>query len=117
MLFHTYTFAIFFTIVYSGFLLLRTTRFWIHWLLAASYFFYGWWNPFYLLLLFYSTSVDYVSVKVSSICSQLDVLAFDHANRNAARRVTEFCQLHKLLRGEKLGALRRGAARFVSSCT
>ena len=64
MLFHTYTFAVFFTIVYAGFLLLRTTRFWVHWLLAASYFFYGWWNPLYLLLILYSTTIDYVSVRL-----------------------------------------------------
>lgn len=64
MLFHTYTFAIFFAIVYTGFLVLRKTRFWIHWLLAASYFFYGWWNPFYLLLILYSTTIDYVSVRL-----------------------------------------------------
>ena len=45
MLFHTYTFAVFFTIVYTVFLLLRKTKYWVHWLLAASYVFYGWWNP------------------------------------------------------------------------
>ena len=29
------------------------------WLLAASYFFYGYWNPLFLLLLLFSTAVDY----------------------------------------------------------
>ena len=29
------------------------------WLLAASYFFYGYWNPVFLLLLLFSTAVDY----------------------------------------------------------
>ena len=29
------------------------------WLLAASYFFYGWWNPLYLFLIIYSTALDY----------------------------------------------------------
>ena len=30
-----------------------------YWLLAASYFFYGYWNPLFLFLLFFSTAVDY----------------------------------------------------------
>lgn len=30
------------------------------WLLAASYFFYGWGNPLYLSLLFFSTALDYL---------------------------------------------------------
>jgi hypothetical protein len=44
MLFHTWIFAVFFVIVYAGYLLLRPTRFWLHWLLIASYVFYGQWN-------------------------------------------------------------------------
>ncbi|MFO0917559.1 MAG: MBOAT family O-acyltransferase [Planctomycetaceae bacterium] len=62
MLFHTWTFAVFFLIVYSGFLVLRQTRFWLYWLFVASYVFYGWWNPLYLLLILYSTTMDYVVV-------------------------------------------------------
>ena len=31
-----------------------------YWLLAASYFFYGYWNPMLLLLLLFSTAVDYL---------------------------------------------------------
>ena len=31
-----------------------------YWLLAASYFFYGYWNPAFLLLLLFSTAVDYL---------------------------------------------------------
>ena len=31
-----------------------------YWLLAASYFFYGYWNPVFLLLLLLSTAVDYL---------------------------------------------------------
>ena len=31
-----------------------------YWLLAASYFFYGYWNPVFLLLLLFSTAVDYL---------------------------------------------------------
>jgi D-alanyl-lipoteichoic acid acyltransferase DltB (MBOAT superfamily) len=62
MLFHTWPFLLFFVVVYTGYLALRPTRFWLHWLLAASYFFYGWWNPLYLLLVVYSTALDYAIV-------------------------------------------------------
>ena len=34
-------------------------RFRKYWLLAASYFFYGYWNPLFLFLLLFSTAVDY----------------------------------------------------------
>lgn len=62
MLFHTWDFLIFFIIVYSGYILLKRTRYWLHWLLGASYFFYGWWNPLYLILIIYSTALDYFVV-------------------------------------------------------
>jgi len=32
------------------------------WLLVASYVFYGFWNPLYLILILYSTTVDYLAV-------------------------------------------------------
>ena len=62
MLFHTWPFALFMLLVLPVFLALRGTRWWIPWLLAASYFFYGWWNPYYLLLVVYSTTLDYLLV-------------------------------------------------------
>jgi len=62
MLFHTWTFLAFFLVVYTGFLLLKRTRFKAPWLLAGSYVFYGWWNPAYLLLIVWSTTVDYLAV-------------------------------------------------------
>jgi len=62
MLFHTWTFAIFFLVCFSGYLLLKATRLRLPWLLAASYVFYGWWNPLYLLLILWSTTVDYLAV-------------------------------------------------------
>lgn len=62
MLFHTWHFLVFFIIFYLIYLPLRKTKFWLHWLLAASYFFYGWWNPLYLLLIVYSTALDYFVV-------------------------------------------------------
>ncbi|MFP6611266.1 MAG: hypothetical protein VB835_03060, partial [Pirellulales bacterium] len=64
MLFHTWPFLLFFLIVYAVYLALGKTPFWLHWLLAASYFFYGWWNRLYLLLIAYSTVLDYLVVIV-----------------------------------------------------
>ena len=62
MLFHTWTFLLFFSIFYPVYLALKGTRFKLPWLLAASYVFYGWWSPLYLLLIFWATSVDYLAV-------------------------------------------------------
>ena len=62
MLFHTWTFFIFFIVTIVGFWALRPTRFWLHWILLASAVFYGWWHPYYLLLVFYSTALDYFIV-------------------------------------------------------
>ncbi len=62
MLFHTWIFFLFFFIVYPVYLLVRRTRFKDPWLLIASYVFYAWWNPLYLLLIVYSTVIDYVAV-------------------------------------------------------
>jgi len=62
MLFHTWTFVLFFLIVYPVYLLLKSTRLRLPWLLAASYVFYGWWNPLYLVLILWSTTVDYLAV-------------------------------------------------------
>ncbi len=88
MLFHTWIFLVFFAIVYSGYLLLKSTRFRIPWLLTASYVFYGWWNPIYLLLILWSTTVDFLAVLamaktrwrrpwlVLSIINNLGMLAF-----------------------------------------
>ncbi len=62
MLFHTWIFLAFFVIVYSGYLLVKDTWLKLPWLLAASYVFYGWWNPVYLLLILWSTTVDFLAV-------------------------------------------------------
>ncbi|MCC6698231.1 MAG: MBOAT family protein [Candidatus Hydrogenedentes bacterium] len=62
MLFHTWTFAVFFLVAYPVHLALRHTRFRSHWLLLVSYVFYGAWNPLYLLLIVYSTWLDYACV-------------------------------------------------------
>ena len=68
MLFHTWPFLLFMLVVLPVFFALRRTPFWIPWLLAASYFFYGWWNPYYLLLIAYSTTLDYVLVTLMDRC-------------------------------------------------
>jgi alginate O-acetyltransferase complex protein AlgI len=63
MLFHTWVFLVFFLIVYPVFLLVRrNNRLMNVWLMIASYTFYGWWNPWYLLLLFGTSAIDYLMV-------------------------------------------------------
>jgi len=68
MLFHTLPFLLFMLVVLPVFYLLRRTPLWTPWLLLASYFFYGWWNPYYLLLIFYSTALDYTLVALMDHC-------------------------------------------------
>src|SRR5881396_1325091 len=63
MLFHTWVFFVFFLIVYPVFLLVRKNNQLMNlWLMLASYTFYGWWNPWYLLLLFGTSAIDYLMV-------------------------------------------------------
>src|SRR5947207_6357863 len=63
MLFHTWVFFVFFLIVYPVYLLVRKNNRWMNlWLMLASYTFYGWWNPWYLLLLFGTSAIDYLMV-------------------------------------------------------
>jgi D-alanyl-lipoteichoic acid acyltransferase DltB (MBOAT superfamily) len=63
MLFHTWVFFVFFLIVYTVYLVVRrNNRLMNLWLMLASYTFYGWWNPWYLLLLFGTSAIDYLMV-------------------------------------------------------
>src|SRR5438132_1819539 len=63
MLFHTWVFFVFFLIVFSVYLVVkRNNRLMNLWLMLASYTFYGWWNPYYLLLLFGTSAIDYLMV-------------------------------------------------------
>ena len=63
MIFNTWVFVAFFLIVYPVYLLIRRNDLAMNlWLLLASYVFYGWWNPLYLILLFGSSAVDYLMV-------------------------------------------------------
>jgi alginate O-acetyltransferase complex protein AlgI len=64
MLFHTWAFVLFFLIVFPIYLALKGTRFRLPWLLAVSYFFYACFNPLYLILIAYSTVLDYIVVSL-----------------------------------------------------
>src|SRR5947207_1349337 len=68
MLFHTWTFLVFLLVVLSIFFALRKTSLWLPWLTLASYFFYGWWNPYYLILVVYSTLLDFSLVALMDHC-------------------------------------------------
>ncbi len=68
MLFHTWPFLLFMGVVLPVYFALRRTKLWIPWLMAASYFFYGWWNPWYLILVVYSTALDYLLVTLMDHC-------------------------------------------------
>ena len=61
MLFQTWPFVLFFAIVYPVYLYLKKTRFGLPWLLFASYFFYAWINPLYVVLILYVTIIDYTA--------------------------------------------------------
>src|SRR6516165_6496799 len=79
MLFHTWPFLVFLLIVLPVFFALRRTRLWLPWLTIASYFFYGWWNPYYLSLVIYSTVLDFCLVALMDHCPRegrpIEVLA------------------------------------------
>src|SRR2546428_3215899 len=79
MLFHTWTFLVFLLVVLPVFFALRKTSLWLPWLTVASYFFYGWWNPYYLFLVLYSTVLDFSLVALMDHCphggQKVDVLA------------------------------------------
>jgi len=66
VLFHTWPFLVFFAIFYALYLLVRGTKFRVPLLLVASYVFYAWWSPRYLVLIVFSTLVDYFCVKSMS---------------------------------------------------
>ena len=88
MLFQTLPFLVFFAILYPLYLLTKETRLRLPLLLAASYVFYAWLSPLYLLPLIYATVADYLLLAqmarshrpkawlVLSIANSLGVLAF-----------------------------------------
>ncbi len=61
MLFHDRIFLLFFPTVFLVYLLIRRNNtLTLAWLCAASYVFYGWWNPYYLVLIVLATVVDWL---------------------------------------------------------
>lgn len=85
-------------VVLPVFFMLRKTRLWIPWLMAASYFFYGWWNPYYLLLVFYSTVLDYFLVTFMDHCPR------EGAKADVGRRLTRLDFGDRVLKAAFLGA-------------
>ena len=70
MLFNSLHFALFFPIVFTLYYLIKPKFRWIL-LLIASYYFYMSWNPIYILLILFSTVVDYgVTVFMERTASQ-----------------------------------------------
>jgi alginate O-acetyltransferase complex protein AlgI len=59
MLFNSWLFLVYFAAVFAVYLALRSTRLGVVWLFAASYFFYGWMNPHYLVMIGYTTVASY----------------------------------------------------------
>src|ERR1043165_4713957 len=63
MVFHERVFLVFFLIVFPVYLLVKhNNRLMNWWLMIASYVFYGWWRPEYILLLFGTSAIDYLLV-------------------------------------------------------
>ena len=62
MTFNSWLFPLFFAVFYPVYLAVRRTRLASLWLVTASYVFYGWLNPLYVLLIAYATTVDYLVV-------------------------------------------------------
>lgn len=60
MLFNSWIFVLSFIVIFAVFFILRRTRIRQLWLVIASYFFYGWLNPLYVLLIAYSTVFNYL---------------------------------------------------------
>ncbi len=62
MLFHSWSFLLFFAAVYAAFSAVKNPQWKRNIILAASFIFYGWWNPLYLLLISWVIAFDYTSV-------------------------------------------------------
>jgi alginate O-acetyltransferase complex protein AlgI len=63
MLFNSYSFLVFFLVVLAGYYLTRSWKARKGILLVASYIFYAAWNPPFVLLLWFSTVVDWLAAK------------------------------------------------------
>jgi alginate O-acetyltransferase complex protein AlgI len=91
MLFHSAEFFLFFCITFVGYWLIRQHRLRMLWLLAASFGFYGSWNPWLLFVIVFSAAFDFLiaqrievspspkrrrSLLIISVCVSLSILAF-----------------------------------------
>src|SRR6476659_6218170 len=104
MLFHTWPFLIFCLVVLPVFFALRRTPLWIPWLTVASYFFYGWWNPYYLILVLYSTILDFYLVALMDHCPQ------DGGKVNVASRLIRLQFDDGVIKAAFLGSIAAGLA-------
>jgi alginate O-acetyltransferase complex protein AlgI len=59
MLFNSWIFLFFLIVAFTVFSGIKRTKFWLLWLVIASYIFYGWLNPLYVVLIAYTTAVNY----------------------------------------------------------
>ncbi len=67
MLFNSWVFVVFFAAVLAVHYALRKANLRNAWVLAASYFFYGWLNPLYPLLLVYATLASYAVARAIAV--------------------------------------------------
>jgi D-alanyl-lipoteichoic acid acyltransferase DltB (MBOAT superfamily) len=101
VVFQSWIFLIFFAVAFPAYLLARGTRFHSLWLLIVSYLFYAWLNPLYLLLVVFTTTVDYAVVFAMSrsrrkglwlslsVLSDLSLLGFFKYSRFVAENLNE----------------------------
>jgi len=61
MLFPTFAFLVFFCLVFAVYWSLPRHRWRMLWLLLASFYFYMSWNPYLVLLILFSASIDYIT--------------------------------------------------------
>jgi len=62
MLFHTWTFLLFFAAAYPLFRLIKSPEGKRLHIMISSFIFYGWWNPLYLFLISWVICLDFISV-------------------------------------------------------
>jgi len=67
MLFNSWVFAVFFAAFLAVHYALRSVNLRNAWILAASYFFYGWLSPLYPVLLVYATLVSYAAARAIAV--------------------------------------------------
>src|SRR4051812_9196648 len=83
MLFHSFSFFALFAVTFIVFWLLRKQKLRLFCLLIASCVFYMSWNPWFILLILFSTSVDYIValrlVKTDRLTTRRALLIFSIA--------------------------------------